>query len=431
MSLLIARPPRLVLYLHAEFWYYRTIMNPGPADPPPTVQSVIGGQESFDDLARAYRKMCGIVPYVVDDASRCVLGHPPACGRRQATACLRTRLEALSEALRWGEPTIGACGARKLVWAIPIMQNQTVLGAVVACVSEKRAFTPTRHLPPLDVRRAASDLRTLAEERNLTNAAALELQRSHYLDEQQWAYSIHDFKASAHHSIRELYLREEPALFSAIRSGDRPSARAILNRILVEILQSSGERIDLMKSFFLELVVSMSRTAVESGGQPENLLGASFRRMTQLARIRTEEELAPWLGGVLEHLMDEIQSARAKESPERLFDAIAYMQRHCCERITRDDAARAAHVSGSHFSFLLRRDSGATFTDLLNRMRTDRAAELLVSTHKPLSVIAVETGFNDQSYFTKVFKRNRNASPLEFRRTNTARPERPAADQRP
>jgi AraC-like DNA-binding protein len=387
----------------------------------PEVANVNSDTTAFDSLAQEYRTCAGVDVCLADTAGTRLAGQAPACEARHSAECPATRRTAMNEATSWGEPTVGACPARKLVWAVPVMANQKIVGGLVACVSERRAFTPGRNGLPMDVRRAATDLRLIAEKHNMTNASALELKRRQRAGEQKRAFAIQAFRDAAHHTIRELYLREEPALFSAIRSGDRPSAREILNRILVAIHQSAGDRLELVKSYFLELVVSMCRTAVESGVESERLLGASFQRMTELAAIHSEEMLAPWLVQVLENLMDEIESARVKESPQRLFDSIAFMQRHCCERITRDDAARAAHLSGSHFSYLLRRDSGATFTDLLNRMRVDRAAELLVETDKPLSIIAVETGFNDQSYFTKVFKRHRKIPPLEFRKRHVAR----------
>ena len=337
-----------------------------------------------------------------------------ALAARPATG---SRASAIQEALRWGEPTVGFCPGQRLLWAVPLMRNEQVVGGLVANVSEKRVFSP---VPPARRRwtcgvRAWSCASSLERE-NLTNASALALRRREYHDEQQRAYAIHSFKSQGHTSIRELYLREEPALFSAIRAGDRGQAREILNRVLVAIHHHAGNRLDLVKSFFLELVVSMCQTAVESGGDPEQLLGTNFASMTDLSRVDSEEELAGWLVATLEHLMDTIQATRRRDAATQLFDAIAYMERHCCERIGRDDVARAAGLSPSHFSYLIRQESGATFTDLLNRMRVDRAAELLSRTDKPLSLIALSTGFADQSYFTKVFKRYRKVAPLQYRK---------------
>ena len=65
--------------------------------------------------------------------------------------------------------------------------------------------------------------------------------------------------------IRELYLYQEPALLVAIRRGDRGEARRIINHVLVQIYSAGEERSELLKGLLLELVVMISRAAVEAG----------------------------------------------------------------------------------------------------------------------------------------------------------------------
>ena len=65
--------------------------------------------------------------------------------------------------------------------------------------------------------------------------------------------------------IRELYLYEEPALLASIRRGDRKEAIRIINLILVHIYSVGEERSELLKGLLLELVVMMSRAAIEAG----------------------------------------------------------------------------------------------------------------------------------------------------------------------
>jgi len=383
-------------------------------------------EDTFRRLARAYRRRCRVDLCTVRPDGRIVFGRAPkSSGDDRAAA--QSRAFVVQEAWRWGEPTVSLCPQRRLQWGVPLMNNGAITGGLVAGATEERVFTGTATSPPLDIRRVCTELRRLAEHENLTNAAALELRRREYHDEQQRAYAIHDVKATAYHGIRRLYLREEPALFSAIRAADRREAREILNRILVAIYRHAGGRLDLVKSFLLELIVSMCRTAVEAGGDPEKLLGANFARMTDLARVDAEDQLTLWITRTLEHLMDAIRRNRGRDAGTRLFDAVAHMERHCCERISRNDVARTVHLSPSHFSYLLRKESGATFTDLLNRMRVAHAAELIVRTDRSLLAIGFECGFRDQSYFTKVFKRYRRLPPLQYRRQVRQGTEQPAA----
>jgi AraC-like DNA-binding protein len=366
------------------------------------------------ELAAAYKERWAVTVYATRPDGSVCLGRPP-CPDAGAAGCRDARAFAVAEALRWGEPTVEPCPAGRLLWAVPLMCNQQVTGGLVASTTEERVLG-RGGVSPLDVRQACEDLRRMAEERNLTNAAALEANRRRYHDEQQRAYAIHAFKERAHYSLREIYLREEPELVGAIREGDRGRARELLNRLLVTVHHHAGENLELLKSLFMELVVTMSRTAVEAGASPEETLGGEYAAMAQLAAISSDEELARWLRPMLERMMDTIRRRRRGNAGLLVSEALSYMQEHCGSGLTRDDVARAVHLSPSHFSHLLRRESGSTFTEILNRMRVDRAAELLVHTEKPLSLIALETGFSEQSYFTKVFKRHRGATPLSYRR---------------
>lgn len=372
---------------------------------------------TFRRLAAEYRQRWGVGLCAVDSDGRLHrrAGVCDGCAAA-ARACVEARAFAVSEGLRWGEPSIVSCPGRMMLWATPLMHNREVVGGLVAGATEEEVLEGSADRPPLDIPRVCADLRALAEETNLTNAAALEMNRRRYHDEQQRAHAIHAFKSNVHYSIRELYMNEEPALLAAIRSGDRRAAREILNRLLITVHYHARDRLDLVKSLFLELVVTMSRTAVEAGGDPEEFLGMNYRSVAAVAKLDSEEELAGWLRQMLEGIMDAIERHRRKDPGFLLFAALEFMREHCCEDLARDEVARAVHLSPSHFSYLIRREAGSTFTDLLNRMRVDRAAELLAHTDKPLVAIALACGFRDQSYFTKVFKRYRHTTPLRYRK---------------
>ena len=268
----------------------------------------------------------------------------------------------------------------------------------------------------LDIRAACHDLRRLAEESNLTNAALLEARRSESNRERLRAEAIHTFKAGSSYDMRATYLLEEPMLLAAIRKGDRPQARAMLNHVLVAMIHRAGDNLDLIKSFFMELVVMLSRTAVEAGGEPEELLGTNYASLVQLARLRSDEELSPWLSDILERIMNSIHRHRKQSAPDMLSRALQFMAEHCCENISRDQAADAAFMSPSHFSRYFKHHLGQSFTQVLNQMRVDKAADMLANSQRDLKIIALETGFPDQSYFTKVFRRYRGMTPAEFRR---------------
>jgi AraC-like DNA-binding protein len=293
------------------------------------------------------------------------------------------------------------------------MNNAEITGGLV--VDGVRIEEDSAERESARIRQSAFLLQKMAEEANLTNAAHLELRRREADRESRRAEAIHELKGRAYDSIREIYLREEAGLMAAIRRGDRSEARAILNRILVGIYFFGRGRQDLLKSFILELVVSMSRSAVEAGADPAGLLGANYSSLARLSRIEGEEELTRWLVDMLERIMDSIRTHRRYPQGVLLNAALAYIGENLGGDVSRDQAARVACMSPSHFSRVVRERFGMTFTSLVAQMRVDRARELLKTSEMNLAEIALECGFPDQSYFTKVFRRIAGCTPSEYR----------------
>jgi len=220
--------------------------------------------------------------------------------------------------------------------------------------------------------------------------------------------------------IRELYLLQEPMLLAAIRRGDRGESRRIINHVLVHIYSAGEERSDLLKGLLLELVVMISRAAVEAGAVQSEVLGMNFRFLTELAEIDDDEQLAAWLRKILEHVMSTIEQQEDFTPPLLIGKALDFMRRNLHCDISRDEVARHAGISPSHFSRLLKERTGRSFTELLRQCRVDLACELLGGTRQTLAEISDTCGFCDQSYFTRVFQDVKGMTPGQFR--SAARP---------
>jgi len=215
--------------------------------------------------------------------------------------------------------------------------------------------------------------------------------------------------------IRELYLLQEPMLLAAIRRGDRGEARRIINHVLVHIYSAGEERSDLLKGLLLELVVMISRAAVEAGAVQSEVLGLNFRFLTELAGISDDEELAAWLRKTLENVFSAIERQEDFTPPLLVGKALDFMRENLHRDISRDDVARHAGISPSHFSRLLKERTGRSFTELLRQCRVDLACELLRTTPQTLAQVADSCGFCDQSYFTRVFQDVKGVTPKQFR----------------
>lgn len=105
----------------------------------------------------------------------------------------------------------------------------------------------------------------------------------------------------------------------------------------------------------------------------------------------------------------------------RTAAAVAYMAKHYAEPIDRQSVAAQCHLSVSEFSRVFRREHGRTFERFLLEFRIGVARELLTASQLGIVQVAHAAGFNDSSYFARVFKRLVGVSASDWRkRTPTA-----------
>ena len=384
---------------------------PGPSG----VFSGLLDAAAFDALEDVHRRATGFALAAVDAEGRWLRGTSNGASCARSEACRPFRAQAVAEALRWGDPCVVCCACGRAIWAVPVMHNQQLCGGLLVAgiklMRPRRAGSLDRQI--LD---AGRQLLALATEHNLTNAALLGERRQFARREAEKAEALHALKDRLHDDIRSTYLHEEPALLAAIRRGERTEARRIINRVLTAIYAAGGSHTALLKSLALELVVMMTRAAVQAGGNPEKILGFNYQSLTALASLPDQETLARWLCDMLEQLIDAIESNTRHPNSVQLGRALEFIEAHLADDVCREEAARAAGLSPSHFSHLMRAKTGWSFTELLIRLRVDRACHLLAHTDLGLVQIALECGFGDQSYFTRVFRRRVGQTPGDYRR---------------
>lgn len=87
-------------------------------------------------------------------------------------------------------------------------------------------------------------------------------------------------------------------------------------------------------------------------------------------------------------------------------------------------ASQLAHelgMSESQFSRFFRRATGNTFTDFVNRIRINRACQLLRETDRYIADISLEVGFNNMANFNRRFLDIKGMTPRDYRRQSSDR----------
>jgi YesN/AraC family two-component response regulator len=95
--------------------------------------------------------------------------------------------------------------------------------------------------------------------------------------------------------------------------------------------------------------------------------------------------------------------------------ALAYVQQHYHQALSRQEIAEAIGINKNYLSDVFHDELGVAPWEYLNRYRVHQAKDLLRNTNAPISEIAAQVGFDDSSYFGRVFHRYVGRSPRAYR----------------
>jgi YesN/AraC family two-component response regulator len=148
-------------------------------------------------------------------------------------------------------------------------------------------------------------------------------------------------------------------------------------------------------------------------------------------QVLTEKEMARLNRGVatvlskglfsleetLAHLDTALEGNRrlSAEAQRLVRESMAYIHGHYAEPISRTDLARHVALSEDYLTACFRKELGVTPIAYLNRYRVHQAKQLLSDTSKSITEIALEVGFSDSGYFSRVFRREVGLSPEAYR----------------
>lgn len=113
-----------------------------------------------------------------------------------------------------------------------------------------------------------------------------------------------------------------------------------------------------------------------------------------------------------------ISARTANQDAQRTRQAMLYIQEHFMESVTLDDIAGSILVSRSECCRCFKRAIGLSPIEYLMKYRIMESAKYMQrKTHESISEIAGAVGFNNTSYFNKIFKKFIGCTPTEYRQS--------------
>lgn len=153
----------------------------------------------------------------------------------------------------------------------------------------------------------------------------------------------------------------------------------------------------------------------ENDDSPNYLTDISFNALNEMERISDKEAMADWASRTIRALLEAAEYLPSIKNADIIYSALEYIDSHYQEHISLQGIADHTHFSPPYFSKIFKKEMNMTFTQYLTKVRIEASKKLLREKSIPLSDIPAMVGFEEQSYFTKVFHAVVGTSPGKYR----------------
>lgn len=125
------------------------------------------------------------------------------------------------------------------------------------------------------------------------------------------------------------------------------------------------------------------------------------------------------LESIVTQFLDEVESVIHRHTDQQqsfiLNKIYDYVNENYANDISLTDLSEELHLNYSYLSSYFKQRTNENLTSFINRVRTDKAKELLTNAELSISEISRMTGFSEHNYFSKVFKKMTGMTPVEYR----------------
>jgi AraC-like DNA-binding protein/ligand-binding sensor protein len=353
--------------------------------------------------------------------------------------CTPMHIDATGESQRLGGSYIYMCPLGFIFWTSPIYSGGRSVGTLIAgrvigtsrqevsdklyvlCEQEITREQINKYLSEIP-ERSYEDIKALAQ-MMLICAEQIPLGSEDYNDisralaaEEGEVLPIRRIKKETPKDTPDIYSlpEKERLLLASLRRGDNGAAGKNLDDIIHIFLSLSSDNFESFQIRAIELAVLLSRAAAGQVGSSA-VMAAGDYCLKLIEESKNAEELIENLHVIIYRMGEKIFSFQGVRHASALRKAERFIRGNYTRKISLGEIANVSGLSAPYFSTIFKEEMGENLSVYLNRLRVEKAAAMLTETEISLGKISEACGFEDQSWFSKIFKNYVGLSPGKYR----------------
>lgn len=167
-----------------------------------------------------------------------------------------------------------------------------------------------------------------------------------------------------------------------------------------------------MKHVFYQMEKELREAGI--GEAKEESLGEDF--FYAYLEAKNFQQIFRNLYQQLERKIAEEQKKLKEKLGKPLGEAVRYIKNNYMNQISQEEVAAAANVSTNYLSHLFKEEMKIGFNEYLTQIRIEESMRLLTETNLTVKQIAAKSGYLDEKYYSKLFKKQTGIKPTDYRK---------------
>src|SRR5665648_591361 len=333
-----------------------------------------------------------------------------------SSQCRKSLFSAGKLSSQLGEPYIFVCKAGFVKISMPLIVNKTLMGNLIAgplIMGELKKTTITNifslnNINPIDYPELIMFLRGM----KMFNPKDVSYLSSVFGNTILGSLTPNSDYQRINSTFKE---QLKSNLFDDVSKGNTEAAHKELKELLLEMSMIEAGDLSAIKTKLLSVFTILIRNATDSNFINHELSDQLYDNLNSINEAFTFDDMCMLSNDLIDILSQNAGVSRYSGHSQLIKSSLQYINQNYHGKLSLNTVATALHTNSSYLSMLFKRNLGVTFTEYLNQTRVAKCCSLLTTTNLSLSEIASKCGFEDQSYFSKVFKKEMNMSPKDYR----------------
>lgn len=212
--------------------------------------------------------------------------------------------------------------------------------------------------------------------------------------------------------------KEESELIAAIKFGPDEKIDTVVEQI-VNKMGDAKVHTRQYQAYILSVLNCVIRLTQQYDLALPEVLGEEIDFMGLSEKMQKREEFHQWLHTAAYSMNQAINKERDNTTKNIINQAKQYiLDNYQNPDLSVEMICRHLHMSPAYFSTMFKKETGQAYIAYLTEIRLNKAVELLNTTDDKTYIIAAKVGYQEQNYFSYVFKKQFGISPTKYRGAN-------------